>query len=828
VGAVWLRGRSQLRGRLLASLLLALLVGLAGGVVLAAVSGARRSHAALPRFLATSRTTDTLVAITGAGNLPGQPARNDLTAELPAVATLPQVRAAQRVGLVILSASDPTRGVPPSRQQALVGLDRPGHEAFGRPRIVAGRLPHTDRADEAAVDEEFAWRHGLRAGAAFRVGTYTRAQAGPAGEGVPTPPRGPAVDLRVTGILRSPSDLMPVAEARSEVDADESSELFLTPAFWRRYGPDLANYGVIITVDLHGDHVDLAAFTEAVQRRLPGRAFVSPGEFVDGGIGMGGVQRATALETAALLAFAALSALAASLLIGQTLGRQVVLESAEYPTLRALGMTRRQLVGVALVRTAVIGAAGAGLAVATALALSRLTPIGVARRAELDPGVAADWPVLAAGGLAILALILVGAALPAWRAARARGDAIGVVDSAAGGRPSRMAGALAAAGIRPAAVTGVRMALEPGRGRTAVPIRAAMAGATAAVCAVIAAGSFGASLARLADSPPAFGVTWDVAMGGFASAAAGEPIAGRLLADPDVAAVAGMLGQQDATIDGRSVPVLAIEERKGSLPPAVIEGREPLRPDEIALGSTTLKHLGRRVGDTVTVAAGDRPARRLRVVGRVVLHQPGWDSVITPGKGGLVHPDEFRRLVPDPSLKYPGSFLVRFVAGADLERAMAELRRDLPSFMFTPRPHAEVRNLQRVGVLPGLLAGLVALLALATMTHTLVTSVRRRRRDLAVLKTLGFVRGQVAATIVWQATTFAVVALGLGLPLGVAAGRWAWQLTAASLGVDSAPVVPLAAMLAVAAGTVLAANLVAAVPGRAAGRLRPAVALRSE
>jgi ABC-type lipoprotein release transport system permease subunit len=114
------------------------------------------------------------------------------------------------------------------------------------------------------------------------------------------------------------------------------------------------------------------------------------------------------------------------------------------------------------------------------------------------------------------------------------------------------------------------------------------------------------------------------------------------------------------------------------------------------------------------------------------------------------------------------------------------------------------------------------------MTHTLVTSVRRRRRDLAVLKTLGFVRGQVGAAIVWQATTFAVVALGLGLPLGVAAGRWAWQLAAASLGVDSAPVVSLAAMLAVAAGTVLAANLVAAVPGRAASRLRPAVALRSE
>jgi predicted lysophospholipase L1 biosynthesis ABC-type transport system permease subunit len=86
----------------------------------------------------------------------------------------------------------------------------------------------------------------------------------------------------------------------------------------------------------------------------------------------------------------------------------------------------------------------------------------------------------------------------------------------------------------------------------------------------------------------------------------------------------------------------------------------------------------------------------------------------------------------------------------------------------------------------------------------------------------------VAATIAWQATTFAVVALALGVPLGLAAGRWAWQLTAAALGVASGAVVPWPATVAVVAGTLLAANLVAAVPGRAASRLRPAAALRSE
>jgi hypothetical protein len=223
-----------------------------------------------------------------------------------------------------------------------------------------------------------------------------------------------------------------------------------------------------------------------------------------------------------------------------------------------------------------------------------------------------------------------------------------VIDREASKRPSRTAGALAAAGVRSTAVTGVRFALEPGRGRTAVPVRAALAGAVAAVCAV-------------------------------------------------------------------------------------------------------------------TAVAGYR--------------------VLTPGKGGILHLDEMRRLAPDHLLVYPGTFAVRLQPGADWDRAMGRLRRDFPGTMHAPRPHAEVRNLQRVGNLPGLLALLVGVLGLGTMTHTLVTSVRRRRRDLAVLKTLGFVRG---------------------------------------------PVVPLAAMLAVAAGTVLATNLVAAVPARAASRLQTAAVLRSE
>src|SRR5512132_70303 len=88
VSAVWLRASAQLRGRARATLLLAVLVGLAGGMVLAAVAGARRTDAALPRFLARDRTIDAVVELPEAGL---QPRPDTLGRQLRTLAALPEV-----------------------------------------------------------------------------------------------------------------------------------------------------------------------------------------------------------------------------------------------------------------------------------------------------------------------------------------------------------------------------------------------------------------------------------------------------------------------------------------------------------------------------------------------------------------------------------------------------------------------------------------------------------------------------------------------------------------------------------------------------------------
>jgi ABC-type antimicrobial peptide transport system permease subunit len=110
----------------------------------------------------------------------------------------------------------------------------------------------------------------------------------------------------------------------------------------------------------------------------------------------------------------------------------------------------------------------------------------------------------------------------------------------------------------------------------------------------------------------------------------------------------------------------------------------------------------------------------------------------------------------------------------------------------------------------------------------LLTGVRRRRRDLAVLKTLGLSRGQVLRLVAWQAGAFGCVALLAGLPLGVLAGRQAWAAFANAAGIVPAPDIPMALILLTIPVTLLIAVLIALWPGWRAARLRPAAVLWTE
>ena len=116
---------------------------------------------------------------------------------------------------------------------------------------------------------------------------------------------------------------------------------------------------------------------------------------------------------------------------------------------------------------------------------------------------------------------------------------------------------------------------------------------------------------------------------------------------------------------------------------------------------------------------------------------------------------------------------------------------------------------------------------MAALALALAGTVRARRRDLALLKTLGFTRRQLAVTLSWQASATALTGIVIGLPVGIALGRQLWILFARNIDVVPQPSVPFS-VLFVALGALLLANLVASVPGRAAAATPAAIVLRQE
>jgi hypothetical protein len=475
------------------------------------------------------------------------------------------------------------------------------------------------------------------------------------------------------------------------------------------------------------------------------------------------------------------------------------------------------------------------VAAVLAIAASRYMPIGPARIAEPHPGIAVNWAILGLGVLATVVLLVARVAWPAWRYA----GLYGATETLGAERPSRLVEEATKAGAAASAAVGIRLALEPGRGRTAVPVRSALAGTVLAIAAVAAAFTFGNNLVRLVHTPKLYGQTWNVAV---------DTQFGRLPPDRTVDLLQQQKGvtgwtfgdHADLTIAGKNVATIGLVQGQGPETwPVITEGRAPAAPDEILLGAKTLAAAHRHVGQTIAVTPqGSDHSLSMHIVGRAVFPFFGQGSFTPTGLGdGAAMQDPPRDPSPDDPAGYNFA-LVRMAPGTNaadvtlfrhnLAAADGVCPQDQVCGVETAKRPVDILNYTRIQTTPLALAGLLAALAVATIAHLLVTSIRRRRRDLAVLKTMGFVRGQVSAAVAWQATTLVFVALLVGVPLGVAGGRWIWQEFADRIGIAPAPSVPVVTLLLFVPVAVVVANVLAAGPGWVAGRLKPAPVLRTE
>ena len=145
-----------------------------------------------------------------------------------------------------------------------------------------------------------------------------------------------------------------------------------------------------------------------------------------------------------------------------------------------------------------------------------------------------------------------------------------------------------------------------------------------------------------------------------------------------------------------------------------------------------------------------------------------------------------------------------------------------------PHPPGPVRNLDQIARLPFVLALFFAFLGAAALIHAVFMTAIERRRDIAILRSLGFTCRQGVGVLVAAATSLALVALVIGIPLGVLTGRIGWNTVASGNFVVPLPATPLVAIAIAALGLVAFATLVALVPARLSVRRTVGPTLRAE
>jgi putative ABC transport system permease protein len=817
--AVRMRAALLVRRNWRATIFLVLLAGLAGGVAIGAWTVGRRTASAFDRFVDRSDVPDLILTfcppeMTSVDSETVVACYSyDPVEEFALVRQLPEVEAAGRAawrGLTVARPAEPDQTVVTA---SLIARDPSMSSADGRPLVVEGRWYDVDAPDEVVINEVLANRAGVTVGDKMVLTFWSTEELGDIDNGDRPVFHGPAAEVRVVGVVRGVRD---IAARESSVSALTDDSLLLGgPAVWDATRGAAGFQSVVVKAH----EGDVAAATLAIERAFGERPFnLAP---VYGPDDIEPAEEAIRYEARAALAFAALAGLAAAVFAGQAIARQSRREWTDLATLIALGLSRRQALLTAAMRGTLTALGAVTVAAVVAIAVSPVGPIGVARGTELDHPRQLDWLPLAIGCGIVVAVVLLATCVPVARMSR-RPSCTATPPGPAHER--RVPLGL----LRPPATVGVTMAVNGGRGGNGLPFGAAIATVALAVAAFTAAIGLGSSLTVLTGTPDRFGAPWDFSFAQPYDA----PIEGGqaetfLSSSTEVAAAAAIVGT-DVEIDGRVFWAQSFHPVPGVadvVDPSITAGRAPVEADEIALGAITMRRLGVGIGDTVHVAStvtSSEPSP-MTVVGTTVINDTYEGS---PGLGAVVTPEWLARAAPEAST--PDPYVARLKPAADQAAFRTAIEAEFGATVNGPVEQTAIRNVKRIRSLPVALAAMVGVLAISSLAHAVVLSARRHRRQLAVLRTLGFSRGQAAAAVRWQATVLGLAAAAVGVPVGIVAGRWGWLAVARQLGVASGPVVPLLLIAVVTITAVLVAHVVALLPAWRAARLRPADAFRVE
>jgi hypothetical protein len=832
------RFRATFRHRWGGLVVIVVLIGLVGGLAMGALAGARRTQSAYPSFIASTNPSD-IVVPTAVYGLTSRTTGYD-AAILAKLARLPYVEHVAAYGSVndVLLQPDGREYVPPKSAPANFEIGDVGSFSGlyinqDRMAIRAGRMVDPSHANEILVSAPVAKVLGIHLGAILHFGFYTNTQESAAGPSADEYRPHPHLVLAMTVVGIGEYDN---AVVQDDVDAVGSNFSLFTPALSRRLEAcctQTTSAGLRLE---HGsrDVTAVEGELEKLNPLLASHVYISS-------VDEAKTERAIEPESIALGVFGLIAALAALLIAIQVIGRQLRADLDDLDVLRALGATPSMTTGDGLV--GVFGAivVGSVIAIVVAIALSPFAPLGVVRSVYPNRGIAFDWTVLGFGALILIVALAAVAVVIAYRQAPHRVARRARLMTA---RRSTASRAVAGLGLSAPAATGVRFALEPGRGRSAVPVRSAILGAVLAIVVVVSTITFAASLHTLVSRPALYGWNWDYELsGGGGVGNVPQVLAAKALEhDHDVAGWSDAYFGE-AQVDGLAVPAFGGSTNSSVAPPQLsghaLDGR-----GQVVLGAATLAQLHKHVGDTVSLNTGAPRPVKLKIVGTATMPafggSGGGSLHMEMGVGALFPyqdiPPALRDVVGNtPS--GPNAILVRFRTGSNPSAALRGLHRiadalSLPTnygvTVVSVQHPAEIVNYRSMSKTPLYLGLALAVGAIVALALTLITSVRRRRRDLALLKTLGFTRRQLAAVVSWQATIAVGIGTIVGVPVGIILGRALWNLFARAIYAVPEPTVPALAVALIALGALVLANLVAAIPAQLAAGTKTAVLLRAE
>jgi hypothetical protein len=773
------------RQRWKAMVVLGILAGITAGFAVAALAGSRRSSTALERFRGTTRGADAVVFSSQIGVT---------HPDWSKLAAVPEVE-----DVAVWNLMFGQLDVPGDDLLFVAG------DGFGSrlsvPHIVEGRAWDPAAPDEVVVSRDLAKHVPL--GAELSMKTFAAAQPDDA-----TDPQGPLVHFKVVGVADTLNEFLFTGQA------------FVGPGFATAHR-DVQLFENA-DVKLRGGSGDIPALQRAVSDTI--------GEgtpLLDLHSAARRVETTIDVERVALLMLAVAIAVAGGVLVAQALSRSAASIADDALPLRAMGLTRAELSAGAALAHAPVYITAAVVAVATAVAASPLFPVGLSAHVDPDVGVHADLLALVPGTIALtLALVGVTAfvARRAVRTTRGKPSAGSVFATSARGRVPITVG------------LGATMALQRTWGTARMSVRPALVGAVVGVFGVIGALTLQHGVDDAIAHPERAGVAWDAGVvpgyDSYGTDGLAPGLLDRVAASVPPKTAWATSARLPTPINGLGVPMFTLENHSSDAAPiafTLTDGRAPTSNDEAAVGPKTADDLHVGIGDSITFGA---VGARARVVG-LALFPP--DVHAEFDEGVWVTPKTFDAIAPDITMDelFNGpdrAVFVRFPRGT-VGAEIAALRDAVGSPTTAVGPAdvpVELTNLRNVRTLPVLLAIFLGLLAAGAVTHVLFSSSGRRRRDFAVLRSLGVNRRGTRAVLNAQGSTIGLVGLVLGIPLGLAAGRAAWRWISRQVPLEFIPPIALIAVVAVIPVTMIIVNVLALWPGHRIARMHPAEVLRAE